>query len=657
MASLYFADQKKKKAEEEEEEIAAAEAQAQARAARALEDAAARKVAAYSGEVPDRPLTEPSIPPSVPQPMSFASSAVAPMSVMGNDGIGDDNVVLDAHVEPMSVSAASSLTEQTRQVPKVQQHHTTGHVSPGVTTASNLQSNENEELALDKEKKYSRLFIIGAGALCCLVLVGGIGAGVAVALRNNNSNGNQEPIPATPSPLPIKPQPTDKPIPTHGPTQTPTESPESQGAPPSNDRFEDAQTISTTSTVFGSTASATRLDASDPIVGTCGIELSDGPGLWYQLVGEGSHLRASTCGSTDFDTKLSVFSYFADTLECVGENDNGGCGVQSDISWLALQGGRYYLLVNFFKVYVIFVIVVPESYHCVFGFVCCIQVRGSSDTERGVFQLSLEPKPLDNDNCEGAILVEPDGDFILGSTEFATIDYVGICDVDTTAPGLWYRVEGTGGRLIFSTCHGTAYDTKLSVFTGSGCGSLVCVAGNDDTCDVNSRVEIDSALGKTYFVLIHGYMDATGVFSLQIATPENLYNDYCADALNLPLDTYVTGNNILARLDFVGGAFCDNSILISGPTVWFSVIGNGGVLRASTCDAETSFDTQLSVFKGSCSSLICIGGNDDSTDSVCGFTSEITWDSKPFETYLIAVGEKRLLSLSGFASSVSRVRL
>jgi hypothetical protein len=249
----------------------------------------------------------------------------------------------------------------------------------------------------------------------------------------------------------------------------------------------------------------------------------------------------------------------------------------------------------------------------------------------------LEFEPLVNDECDGATMLLPDGEFVAGSTVPANLDFVGMCDgIDTTAPGVWYKVVGTGEEFIISTCHQTDFDTKLSVFRGS-CGLLQCVGSNDDYCDTQSRVYLDSDPGETYFILVHGYQAGTGQFNLNVATPENLYNDLCDDAQMVALNTLVSGDNLFAASDFAEVTTCDATVSITGPTVWYTVLGTGGDLMASSCDIQTAFDTQISVFSGPCSSLICVGGNDDSVKQECGLTSEFTWKTEPFEIYRIAV--------------------
>jgi hypothetical protein len=71
--------------------------------------------------------------------------------------------------------------------------------------------------------------------------------------------------------------------------------------------------------------------------------------------------------------------------------------------------------------------------------------------------------------------------------------------------------------------------------------------------------------------------------------------------------------------------------------IWYTVIGDGGFYTATTCNA-TGFDTRLTVYSGSCSSLSCIGGNDD--DNSCAFStvrSSVNWQTTNGTQYYIFV--------------------
>lgn len=71
-----------------------------------------------------------------------------------------------------------------------------------------------------------------------------------------------------------------------------------------------------------------------------------------------------------------------------------------------------------------------------------------------------------NDDCASAITVGVPS-VTPGSTTGATIDAVPVCFTSITAPGVWYKVVGTGNELRADTCGFRTYDTKINVYTGS----------------------------------------------------------------------------------------------------------------------------------------------------------------------------------------------
>jgi hypothetical protein len=132
-----------------------------------------------------------------------------------------------------------------------------------------------------------------------------------------------------------------------------------------------------------------------------------------------------------------------------------------------------------------------------------------------------------NDLCRNRIPVAIGG-VVQGTTEDATIDVASSCPIDdgpsanVTAPGVWYSVIGNGNQLQATTCTAidseasAAYDSKISVYC-QGCETLTCVKGNDDNCVANlSEVHWCSQEGVEYQVLVHGYQNGTGEFSLAI---------------------------------------------------------------------------------------------------------------------------------------------
>jgi hypothetical protein len=99
----------------------------------------------------------------------------------------------------------------------------------------------------------------------------------------------------------------------------------------------------------------------------------------------------------------------------------------------------------------------------------------------------------------------------------------------STAPGLWYTFQGTGGNVEVSLC-GSSFDTKLYVYDGT-CGALTCVAGNDDFCGSQSQVSFNAASSITYYVLVTGSGSSSGDFVLSI-TPQALVATAAATSID-----------------------------------------------------------------------------------------------------------------------------
>ena len=109
-------------------------------------------------------------------------------------------------------------------------------------------------------------------------------------------------------------------------------------------------------------------------------------------------------------------------------------------------------------------------------------------------------------------------------------------------------------------------------------------------------------------------------------------NDLCLDAelivveSGVPFDT--EGDTSNGATDGAEDADCGSS---ASPGVWYSLEGSGRPVYAQTCG--TSFDSRLSVFRGSCEELTCVVNNDD----LCGDDSRVRFEAAEGETYFILV--------------------
>ncbi len=114
-------------------------------------------------------------------------------------------------------------------------------------------------------------------------------------------------------------------------------------------------------------------------------------------------------------------------------------------------------------------------------------------------------------------------------------------------------------------------------------------------------------------------------------------NDLCTAAQSVAIPSTTFGSTLAATIDTDVAFTCGTSI--TAPGVWYSVIGNGNLLRADTCGFRT-YDTKISVYEGDCSNLFCVAGNDDD----CGLGSGVEWTSN--------VGQEYLILVHGFSSGV-----
>jgi hypothetical protein len=90
---------------------------------------------------------------------------------------------------------------------------------------------------------------------------------------------------------------------------------------------------------------------------------------------------------------------------------------------------------------------------------------------------------------------------------------------NNNAPTLWYEVVGDGTQLTASTC-GSSYDSKLwALLECTDCNSLICLAGNDDACGLQSIISWPSVTGQTYKIAVSGFVPSScGAYTLTVSS-------------------------------------------------------------------------------------------------------------------------------------------
>jgi len=259
-------------------------------------------------------------------------------------------------------------------------------------------------------------------------------------------------------------------------------------------------------------------------------------------------------------------------------------------------------------------------------------------------------------------------------------DYDAVCPyTGSTSPDAVYSYTPAVGETVdISLCGaGTAYDTKLYVYAGA-CTSGTEIACNDDSCPgfISELLGVVLTGGTTYYIVVDGYGGASGVYDLSItallpagaccyfggactdepdaATCTGLggtfqgagtdcltttcplpppANDTCATA---ELMTFMAGGSasvIADNTDATDDATATCGTTAPGHGMWYTVVGTGNTITATTCSVNTTFDTKIQVFCD-CVSMFCVGGNDDD----CGLQSTVTWCSSLGQSYYIHVG-------------------
>lgn len=110
-------------------------------------------------------------------------------------------------------------------------------------------------------------------------------------------------------------------------------------------------------------------------------------------------------------------------------------------------------------------------------------------------------------------------------------------------------------------------------------------------------------------------------------------NDDCANAEAVA----VPSNTFFSTIAATGGSSeapnCGTSV--TGPGIWYSLIGTGGQIRVDTCNTS-GFDTKLTVVCLGCDDQVCVGANDDGP-GCSGFTSDLQFPSEAGTEYLVFV--------------------
>lgn len=295
----------------------------------------------------------------------------------------------------------------------------------------------------------------------------------------------------------------------------------------------------------GSTVDATP----DAVPFFCGTGIQ-APGVWYVFTGTGDPVVISTCESSDFDTRLNVYSGTCGALECVtGNDDTPEVGLCSTVNFLALEGTTYLILVQGY-----------DGATGTFQLELACQTCGTpsevtataSDTAAYVFWSSYNP---------GATYV----------IEYGALGFQPGTGVESTGV-----VSGTNASAVIP---GLESDTEYAFYVQEICGPG----------------EVSQRIGPYTFITLE---------------EEPAANATCENALPLTCGGSVEGNT--AESFYLPRPTC-GAANVTAPGLWYTITGTGETFTLSTC-GSADFDTKISVFSGTCGELECVAGVDDAPD-------------------------------------------
>jgi len=223
-----------------------------------------------------------------------------------------------------------------------------------------------------------------------------------------------------------------------------------------------------------------------------------------------------------------------------------------------------------------------------------------------------------------------------------------------TSPYMTVTMPSTPGLFYASTCtFQSEYTTFTSVVSGRqyrssySLGGWITVRhttpGGTVVSSGPSPLTWTAPISGTYYVHYNtnsgcGTASSCGtdyIECLSCTAPTAPANDLVCNATNISCGQTISGTTIDATNSGAGeNGFCSVSQTMSG--VWYVIPGNGQIMTANLCAA--AWDSKISVFSGpNCSTLSCIGGNDDWGPACSSSSASFSWSSVVGTNYYILV--------------------
>jgi len=251
---------------------------------------------------------------------------------------------------------------------------------------------------------------------------------------------------------------------------------------------------------------------------------------------------------------------------------------------------------------------------------------------------------MENGSCEKAVSLELPVEFgtdivvegIIGTIPDTTYEDTDAknCLSGLETVGGWYDIVGDGNIYTLTACWiDPSKSVGIHVFTGDACSDLVCIENQsrqNAKCGKNNNngyaISWVSEGGKTYHVLVSGLpigvdssssrrrlVDSTQIYELKFREEEVPVNTECQRSVSVESQTPIKGMIVADDAVATVSTTCTGSATTG---VWFTISDGtptqkdgSGILvyEANTCNTQTNFNNEISVFRGSdCDSLTCV---------------------------------------------------
>ena len=220
------------------------------------------------------------------------------------------------------------------------------------------------------------------------------------------------------------------------------------------------------------------------------------------------------------------------------------------------------------------------------------RVGGDTDADAVEIDLSVGDEPYTDTGSTAGLVDHTTAACTIGGSELGCITAS-----TNTAPDAWYSIDLDSSVTLVASLCGSSYDTKLYFFDSD----LVMVAGNDDSCGLQSEIACLMPAG-VYYIVVDGFSSNSGDYTLSVEL-QDVCADYEAGVLSLEtIPGSITGSTVGAP-DVIQGTGGDVGIEFS--------LSTSAYYDINSCLEGTDYGVDFYLYDDSpCEGGVLIASND-----------------------------------------------